>query len=117
MKKNLRFKKVFTTLEPSWEWHTYFSYFTPYKPIFYTFLHTTVACLRSQSLGLTPVAYKRAMPPIYAQTKGQIISKANYRVLKSSKKGTKYLPKSILANRTEIFASFFGRIANKYTCF
>ena len=44
------------------------------------------------------------------RAKGQKISKANYHVLTSSKKRTKYLPNIALATRAEDFRSFFGRI-------
>ena len=50
-------------------------------------------------------------------TKGQLISKANYLDLDSSKKQTKYLPNSALATRAEFFGSFFGRIEDKIICF
>ena len=46
-------------------------------------------------------------------TKGQLISKANYLDLDSSKKQTKYLPNSALGTRVEVLGLFFGRIENK----
>ena len=46
-------------------------------------------------------------------TKGQLISKANYLDLDSSKKQTKYLPNSALATRAVVLGLFFGRIENK----
>ena len=48
-----------------------------------------------------------------AFTKGQLISKANYLDLDSSKKQTKYLPNSALATRAEVLGLFFRRIENK----
>ena len=49
--------------------------------------------------------------------KGQIISKANYAVLNSSKKRTKLTTLSIYFTEDSEFPSFFGRIEETINCF
>ena len=59
------------------------------------------------------ITVKKIIIKFVWETKGQIISKANYLFLNSSKKQTKHLLNSALPNRAEYFCLFFGRIENK----
>ena len=60
---------------------------------------------KKESLSLLTVSFigTYSFPRSFAFTKGQIILKANYLVLNSSQKRTKYLPNSALATKGQKF--------------